>query len=258
MKERISKIISRLGYTSRRKAEQLIFDGKVFIDGVKIDKPQEQYDPSQIEITIEGKKLCTAAEEGYYYALNKPKGYICSSIGSKTVLSFFSDTKIAKRLFTIGRLDKDTTGLILVTNDGSFAHRVMHPSFQVEKEYLVKVREEVDDRHLKAISKGTYVETCYVIPKKVVKVRRGTLKITLLDGKKHEVRELVANAKLNILELCRIRIGPLRLNDLLLGAYRQLTPKEIALFRNYSSSSSSDSSSLSSSSSCSSDVCSSP
>lgn len=227
-KLRLSKAISRAGIASRRKAEELIFQGRVKVNGEVQKLPQTLIDWQIDKIMLDDEPI-SSEEKKLYFLLNKPPGVICSqkriSPKSKLVLDLFKE--VPERLFTVGRLDKETEGLILVTNDGFFANRLAHPSSNIEKEYLVKVDEEVTDLHLKAISSGTLVEGVFVQPRSVKKVRKGTLKITLLEGKKHEVRFLIKAASLHLKNLKRIRVGPFILGTLSQGTYRELTPKEI-------------------------------
>ena len=157
--------------------------------------------------------------------MNKPYGYLCANEdGKRNVFRLFE--KVKARLFTVGRLDRDTTGLLIVTNDGHFANEVIHPSRGITKEYLVKANREITAEHLKIISSGTEVEGKWVRPHKVTKVRRGTLKIVVGEGRKHEVRKLVAAAGLEVVQLKRIRIGSLHLGNLPEGCYRALSGKE--------------------------------
>jgi 23S rRNA pseudouridine2605 synthase len=159
--------------------------------------------------------------------LNKPPGIICSNVrvGNKPIiLDLFPAS--AERLFTIGRLDKDTTGLILVTNDGLLAQEVIHPSKNIIKEYLVKTTQEITAEHLETLSQGARVDEKWVRPVSVHKLRRGTFKICVKEGKKHEVRIIAERARLKVLELSRTRIGGLLLGSLPLGAYRPLTDKD--------------------------------
>ncbi len=224
-KQRLSKVLASAGVASRRACETLIFDGRVKVNGDTVVIPQTQVGPSDA-ITVDDKAI-TAGEEKVYYILNKPKGYICTNRrtnSTKIVLDLFTGEQ--QRLFTVGRLDKDTQGLLLVTNDGHFANRVMHPSSNILKEYLAKTQQEISDEHLKSISKGTLVEGTFVKPVKVTKVRKGTLKITIAEGKKREVRHLLTSAGLDIQELTRIRIGHLLLGPLPLGTWRPMTEKE--------------------------------
>jgi len=192
------------------------------VDGTVVKKPETQVS-GQENIKVDGLQI-THVEEKVYFILNKPKGYLCSNAGRKRVIDMFQEQ--GKRLFTVGRLDRDTEGLLIVTNDGHFSHAVIHPSANLEKEYLVKTDHEITAEHLKVIQNGTVVEGVYVQPVKVKKVRRGTLKVIVTDGKKREVRRLVENAGLGIVSLKRIRIGGLLLGDLPLGNWRPLTKFE--------------------------------
>lgn len=222
---RLSKILAASGVASRRACETLIFEGKVRVNGKLVLVPQTFVDPMKDKIYVDD-RLIKIHEEKVYYLLNKPKGYICSNkrIGSKKlVIDLFEGEN---RLFTIGRLDRDTTGLLLVTNDGHFAQRVIHPSNNICKEYLVKTQEELTHEHLATLSKGTLIEGKWIRPGKVTKVRRGTVKIAVKEGKKREVRLMVQNAGLNLLSLSRIRIGGLRLGPLEEGEWRSLSEQE--------------------------------
>lgn len=227
-KQRLSKFLAGAGVASRRACEEIIFAGRVTINGVAADLPQTLVSDHDV-ICVDGNKISTE-EKRVYYILNKPPGYLCTAkkTGSnKIVLDLFHD--VPYRLFTVGRLDKDTQGLLLVTNDGHFANEVIHPSANITKEYLAKTDTEVTADHLAAISNGTLVEGIFVKPLKVSKVRRGTLKVTIGEGKKREVRLLLEAAGLKVKELTRIRIGNLVLGTLPVGAWREMTEREKAL-----------------------------
>lgn len=226
--QRLNKVIASSGIASRRKAEELIFEGKITVNGKKCLLPQTSVDPEMDTILYQGKPL--PHEQKEYYVVNKPKGFLCSNkrMGKQKLVIDIVGSK--NRLFTVGRLDKDTSGLIIVTNDGDFANCVTHPSKEVSKEYLVKVDKEVLHDHLVAIQNGAIVEGKKVIPLSVKKVRKGTLKVSVLDGRKHEVRILCASAGLEVLELKRIRIGHIVLHNLPEGAYKPLSAKERKLF----------------------------
>ncbi len=224
--KRLSKALAAAGIASRRACEELIFKGKVMVNGETIIKPQTLVSLEKDTITVDGEEL-HKEQEKVYFLLNKPKGYICSnkSMGSKRLVTdLFKD--LPYRLFTVGRLDRDTTGLLVVTNDGHFAQDVIHPSKGVFKEYLIKVVQEITHDELVIISKGALVEGVWVKPMRVTKVRRGTLKISVREGKKREVRILVKKAGLETISLHRIRIGHLTLGSLPIGAYPPLTDKE--------------------------------
>ncbi len=225
-KKRLSKALAAAGIASRRAAEELIFEGRVKVNGQVVTVPQTLVDWENDAISVDETPL-KGEERKVYFILNKPHGFICSNtrLGSKKlVIDLFSHLNL--RLFTVGRLDRDTTGLLIVTNDGFFANKVIHPSSNIVKEYLIKTAHEITDEHLKQISKGTYIEDTWVKPVKVEKVRKGTLKVQVKEGKKREVRLLVQNAGLEILELSRIRIGGLRLGPIPPGTFRELTPQD--------------------------------
>lgn len=222
-KKRLSKALAAAGIASRRAAEEIIFAGRVKVNGVVVKVPQTLVDWDEDEITVDGSPL-HGEEEKAYFILNKPHGYVCSNkpLGKKRlVVDLFADLDL--RLFTVGRLDRDTTGLLLVTNDGNFANKVIHPSANLSKEYIIKTAQEVTDVHLKLIAKGTFIEGSWIKPVRVEKVRKGTVRVVVKEGKKREVRLLVQNAGLEILELCRVRIGGLRLGPIPEGTFRKMT-----------------------------------
>lgn len=225
-KKRLSKALAAAGIASRRACEDLIFNGHVSVNGEVVLVPQTLVSWEKDAIRVD-EKLVSGEEKKAYYILNKPHGYICSNVRlgrKKLVVDLFVAEN--SRLFTIGRLDRDTTGLLLVTNDGHFAQKVIHPSANIEKEYIVKTLQEITDHHLKEISKGTSIEGSWIKPARVQKVRKGTLKVIVKEGKKREVRLLVQNAGLDILELSRVRIGGLRLGPIPEGIYREMTEAE--------------------------------
>lgn len=224
-KQRLSKVLAAAGVASRRAAEELIFAGRVKVNGEAVFVPQTLVS-SEDNLVVDN-KLVDGLQKKVYYILNKPSGCICSNtrIGSKRlVLDLF--THLNTRLFTVGRLDRDTTGLIIVTNDGHFAQKVIHPSSGIAKEYLIKTEEEVSAEHLAAISAGMWLEDRWIKPRQVTKVRGGTLKIVVMEGKKREVRLLVGKAGLTLVELKRIRIGGLTLGNLEMGQFREMSEGE--------------------------------
>lgn len=228
-KKRLSKALAAAGIASRRACEELIFDGRVQVNGRTVKVPQTLVDWETDEIQVDGEKV-SSEQKKVYYMLNKPEGYLCTNIrpGKRPiVLDLFPDA--SERLFTVGRLDRETTGLLLVTNDGHFANQVIHPSSNVIKEYLVKTFQEITPEYLEVLSQGARVDDKWVRPVSVHKVRRGTFKICVKEGKKHEVRIIAERAKLKIDQLSRIRIGSLVLGQLPVGKFRPLTEKDKAL-----------------------------
>jgi 23S rRNA pseudouridine2605 synthase len=226
-KQRLSKILASAGVASRRAAETLIFDGHVTVNGNKVLVPQTMVDPEVDMIAVDRKPVGTQVSR-LYYALNKPVGYQCTNdprIKRRAVDLVQAPEGV--RLFTVGRLDKDTSGLILVTNDGHFANKIMHPSGGIKKEYIAKVDQEITHDHLIALSKGCKVEGVLVRPVRVSKVRRGTVRIVVQEGRRHEVREMLSAVGCTVLELKRVKIGHLSLGTLPEGQARAINPEEV-------------------------------
>lgn len=227
-KQRLSKVMAAAGVAARRACETLIFAGRVKVNGEIVLLPQTMV-TSKDKILVDNQPI-SETEQKVYYILNKPRGYICSAKGNQSsnlVIDLFED--VQERLFTVGRLDKDTCGLLIVTNDGHFANKVIHPSSDIAKDYLAKTDREITPEHLIAISSGTLIEGIFVKPLRVTKVRKGTIKVTITEGKKREVRLLLENAGLQVRELTRIRIGGLHLGSLPIGSYRPMTEREKAV-----------------------------
>lgn len=222
-KKRLSKALAAAGIASRRACEEIIFTGRVQVNGLTVFVPQTLVDFENDKILVDGASV--KGEQGkVYYMLNKPTGIICSNVrvGKKPIiLDLFPAHR--ERLFTIGRLDRDSSGLLLVTNDGHFSHQVIHPSSNIVKEYLVKTMQEITAEHLMSLSQGARVDDKWVKPVNVQKVRKGTFKICVKEGKKHEVRIIAERAGLKVIELVRIRIGGLLLGTLPSGEFRPLT-----------------------------------
>jgi 23S rRNA pseudouridine2605 synthase len=228
MKKRLSKSLAAAGIASRRAAEELIFQGRVTVNGNVVQLPQTLVDLERDSIIVDGERV-KGEERKVYFLMHKPTGYLCTSApGTKSILNLFSH--IPLRLFTVGRLDKETSGLLLITNDGDFSNRVIHPSYNITKEYLAKTGQEITPEHLEILSRRTKIDGSWIKPVSVKKVRRGTIKIVVSEGKKHEVRLLLAHAKLEVRELSRIRIGPLTLGTLPVGGYRELSEEELDYF----------------------------
>ncbi|XP_073019582.1 putative ribosomal large subunit pseudouridine synthase SVR1, chloroplastic isoform X2 [Primulina eburnea] len=235
--QRLAKVLAAAGVASRRSSEELIFQGKVTVNGSVCATPQTKVDPGQDVIYVNGRRLAKKLPPKVYLALNKPKGYICSTgeKETKSVVSLFDDYMMSwnkrnaglpkPRLFTVGRLDVATTGLIIVTNDGEFAQKISHPSSNLSKEYIATIDGEVNKKHLLAISEGTVIEGTRCTPDMVEQLpqqpdnKRPRLRIVVHEGRNHEVRELVKNAGLQIHSLKRVRIGGFRLPSDLTKAY---------------------------------------
>lgn len=243
--QRLSKVLAAAGVASRRNSEELIFEGRVTVNGSVCNTPQTRVDPARDVIYVNGNRLPKRLPSKVYLALNKPKGYICSASEKKSVMCLFDDYiqswdkrnpgQPKPRLFTVGRLDVATTGLIIVTNDGDFAQKLSHPSSNLSKEYIAAIEGTVSKKHLIAISEGTVIEGVHCVPDSVEllpnqpDMPRSRLRVVVHDGRNHEVRELVKNAGLEIYSLKRVRIGGYRLpSDLGLRKHVELKQGDLS------------------------------
>lgn len=221
---RLNKALAEAGVAARRTCDHLIFSGKVAVNGAVCKRPQTQVESTD-KITVDDKPI--NSQKKVYFIMNKPRGFECTHkrpIGKKIVYDLLSEHH--SRLFSVGRLDRDTTGLLILTNDGDFANQIIHPSSNITKEYLVRTDAEITHEHLVTMSTGIEIDGVFVKPKRVKKVRRNTFKICVKEGKKHEVRLIASSAGLEVLELKRIRIGNLELGNLPEGAVQTLTGKQ--------------------------------
>lgn len=246
--ERLQKVLAAAGVASRRAAEQLILDGRVRVDGVVVTELGTKVDPARVTLAVDGKPV-TVAAAGTYIKLHKPRG-ILSDIGGDTrgrttVADLLPPDDQALRLFPVGRLDLNSEGLVLLTDDGKLAHRLTHPRFEHPKKYYVLVEHRPPDGALRRLEKGVNLETGRTAPAQVAIVERLPrqlqlapgpkagcwLEIILHEGKKRQVRHMTAAVGFPTLRLIRWSIGPLILGALEPGATVHLTTKEIDALR---------------------------
>ena len=234
MAERLQKLIAQAGLASRREAERWIEAGKVFLNGQPA-KLGDRADLTIDQIQVNGKDL-TAAEEKITVLLNKPRGYVSTlkdPEGRRLVTDLVAD--IPQRLFPIGRLDYNTEGLLLLTNDGELAQRVSHPSHHIEKTYLVKVRGFLTAKMVKQLELGLILEDGKTAPAKATKIRTiGSncwFELTIHEGRNRQVRRMCESLGLSVVRLKRIRLDFLDLNDVISGCYRCLTVNEIQILK---------------------------
>ncbi|MDY6793977.1 MAG: pseudouridine synthase [Actinomycetota bacterium] len=228
-RERLQKILAAAGIASRRKCEGFIEEGRVRING-RIAVLGDRAKSDEDEITLDGVPLDTGTEKRYFL-LNKPPGYITTVRDYRkrpTVMDLIHEEG---RLFPVGRLDKDTTGLLIITNDGYLAQRMTHPSHGVDKTYLVEAEGHLTREGLARLRKGVRLEEGITAPAKVrILDKRGDrclLEMVIHEGKKRQVRRMCAAAGLKVRKLTRTRLGPLDLKGLEEGNYRPLTFDEI-------------------------------
>ncbi|HEY8278524.1 MAG TPA: pseudouridine synthase [Bdellovibrionota bacterium] len=231
-KERLQKIIATAGICSRRKAEELILLGQVTVNGEVVNTLGAKADPVNDIIAVDGQVIDIGAHEKQYFLLNKPRGYITSTSdpqGRPTVMDLMGG--VDTRIYPVGRLDYASEGLLLLTNDGDMAHRLMHPSSQVRRAYAVKIKGEVTDEHLRTIRHGVQLSDGFVKP---VRVTRGDrlqnkewIEITVTEGKNLEIRRIFAVVGLDVERLRRIAIGPLRIEVVPVGKFVRLTKRQV-------------------------------
>lgn len=231
---RLNKYIAKAGIASRRKADELIKAGLVTINGEKFTRPGYIVSEGD-EVKVNGKRI-VAGTEYIYIILNKPKGYITSAkdqFDRLTVMDLVEELGV--RLFPIGRLDYNTKGLLLMTNDGDFAQSLSHPKYMVEKTYRVLVSGQLSDKKLATLHKGVDIGGYITAPAKVKLIKqmeKSTLvEITITEGKNRQVRKMFAVLGNRVRELERIAVGDLRLGHLKEGHYRKLTKEEIEKLR---------------------------
>ncbi|MEW6518418.1 MAG: pseudouridine synthase [Thermodesulfobacteriota bacterium] len=231
MKERLQKILARAGVASRRTAEQHISEGRVSIDGKVVTDMGVKIDPAQHEICLNGKPI-QLTEEKIYILLNKPAGYVTTLSdpqGRPIVTSLL--TGIRQRVFPVGRLDLDTEGALLLTNDGELAQRILHPSFEIPKTYVAKVAGRPSGEALERLARGIELEGRRTSPARLKVIREtarfSLIEITIHEGRKRQVRKMFAAIGHPVLSLKRIAYGRLQLGSLPSGQFRIIGRKEI-------------------------------
>jgi 23S rRNA pseudouridine2605 synthase len=228
---RLGKFLAHAGIASRRRAEDLVRAGRVSVGGITVRDPARDVDESS-SVAVDGKPVA-GAEPHEIWALNKPAGVVSTAKdthGRRTVLDLLPASP--SRLYPVGRLDADTTGLIVLTNDGELANRLMHPSFEVPKTYRVKVaRPPVREPALHALRSGVELEDGVTAPALVRRLHGDELDITIHEGRKRQVRRMCDAVGHPVKEIERIAFGPLRLGALQRGQARRLTPAETQRLR---------------------------
>ena len=222
---RLQKFLSAAGYCSRRQGEVYIQEGKVCVNGHVVTELGTKVDPKKDTIKING-QLLTVKQTPIYIALNKPRSYVttCKQKNEKIVVDLVD---IPARIFPVGRLDKDSTGLLLMTNDGNLHHHLLHPSFDHEKEYVVSVANPVPDSALIKMEKGVTILGERTRPAIVKRLSSRRFLIQLKEGKNRQIRRMVNKTGNRVTALKRIRVANIELGDLAEGSWRHLTEKEI-------------------------------
>lgn len=231
MEERLQKVMARYGVASRRTCEKMILDGRVAVNRKIVRELGTRVDPSTDQIEVDGKPL-VRKDERVYLMLNKPRGYVTTVYddqGRLTVIDLVS--KEGVRLYPVGRLDKESEGLLLLTNDGELAYRLTHPRFKIDKRYLVEVKGYPDSGILAHLSQGVCLEDGWTKPASVELVERKdktiVLEFVLSEGRKRQIRRMCDKVGYQVISLKREAIGPIELKDLPPGSYRHLSLSEV-------------------------------
>lgn len=229
--ERLHKFLARAGKASRRQAESIIKEGRVKVNGQVVSEMGCQIDPETDEVMLDGKRVLLT-EKTVYILLNKPAQVITTLNDPqkrKKVTDFLSGVK--ERVYPVGRLDYDTEGLLILTNDGELAFRLTHPKHKVGKVYVADVKGNINEKSLEALRNGVLLEDGPTMPSKVRKLANEgnitKLEITIHEGRNRQVRRMCEAVGCPVMSLKRVRFGPLALGDTESGGYRYLTPKEI-------------------------------
>ncbi len=229
--ERLQKVIASYGYASRRKAEDLIRHGKVLVNGKVITELGTKVEANDI-ISIDG-VIINKDVKHEYYLLNKPRQVISSVTDKEGRITVTDLINTDARIYPVGRLDYDTTGLIILTNDGDFANMLMHPSYEIEKTYVAKLNKILDKEDINKLKKGIIIDNRKVVIKRF-KVRKkdiekntSMIELTIVEGRNHIVKRIFESMHIDVMKLSRVGYAFLTLDGLKSGEYRQLSIKEI-------------------------------
>ncbi|RJQ57281.1 MAG: rRNA pseudouridine synthase [Desulfobacteraceae bacterium] len=221
---RLQKFLSAAGVCSRREGETYIVSGRVSVNGITVTELGTKVDPEKDRITVDGAPVAVQ-KKLVYIALNKPRGYVttCRQGDEKIVVDL---VQVPERVYPVGRLDKDSTGLLLLTNDGRIHHRLSHPSFDHEKEYLVTVADPIPDGALLKLEKGLPLMGRRTRAARVTRLSPRQFRIVLMEGRNRQIRRMVQKVGTRVTDLHRTRIANIRLGRLSPGAWRHLTGGE--------------------------------
>ena len=227
-------MLAHAGVASRRECEKLIAAGRVSVDGVIVTEMGHKVDPERSDVRCDGTPI--KPERAQYYLLNKPKGLVCTCSdeqGRPCVGDVFR--KIPQRLYTVGRLDKDSGGLLIVTNDGALANRLTHPRHEIPKTYRVEIEGRIEPEELDQLKAGVWLAEGKAGAARVKVTRRSkkctTLEIELREGRNRQIRRMLARTGHRVRKLTRIQVGPIRDSGLRVGKYRKLSPPEVQALR---------------------------
>jgi 23S rRNA pseudouridine2605 synthase len=223
--ERLQKVLARAGLASRRASEELVAEGRVRVNG-EVAELGRRIDPDADEVTVDGVPV-PVAPGLVHYLLNKPPGVVTTASDPQGRPVVVALVPAEPRVFPVGRLDADTEGLLVLTNDGGFAHRLTHPSFGVDKEYLAEVEGTPSRAALRTLREGVDLEDGRTAPARVTLVSPGVLRLVISEGRNRQVRRMCEAVGHPVRRLVRTRIGPVADRRLPPGSWRRLTPGEV-------------------------------
>lgn len=230
--ERLDKVIANMGQVSRREVKEMVRQGRVFVDGVAAVSPEQKIDPAAVRIVIDGAEL--NYEEKTYLILHKPAGVVSATEDhrEKTVLDLLPPELRKRDLAPVGRLDKDTEGLLLLTNDGELNHRLTSPKYHVDKVYYAEVDGALEASDAARFAEGIDLSEFTCLPAKLEILTERTCLVTVQEGKFHQVKRMLGACGKPVVYLKRLSMGPLKLEKTLsVGTYRALTPQELVSLR---------------------------
>jgi 16S rRNA pseudouridine516 synthase len=235
---RIDKMLANLGFGSRKEVKQLLKSGSVKVNDVVVKDAKQHVDPSKETVTLNGEVI--EYKEFIYLMMNKPQGVLSATedTACETVIDLLELEDQVYEPFPVGRLDKDTEGLLLITNDGQLAHRLLSPKKHVPKTYFAVIDREVTEEDVKAFAQGVTLDDGYETKPGELKILksgiRSDIELTITEGKFHQVKRMFEAVGKSVVYLQRISMGPLALDETLeLGEYRELTEEEVELLRDY-------------------------
>lgn len=223
---RLQKFLAHAGLCSRRKAETYILDGRITVNSAVVCKLGTHVDPQSDQVCCDGEPVVLKQQDPKIYILvNKPKGVVtsCSHQNARIITDLVS---IPERIYPVGRLDKDSIGLVLMTNDGDLHNKLSHPSFDHEKEYEVAVAKPMPDGALAAMARGLPMMGAKTRPAEIERISAVKFRMVLKEGKNRQIRRMVRKVGHHVTDLKRVRVANIRLGDLPEGAWRHLTPAE--------------------------------
>lgn len=225
---RLNKYLAKAGGFARRKSDNYILSGMVFINGKRVDNPGYQIDEQKDEIFINNKRI-VYKEKYRYIVLNKPKRCVTTLHDEMGRLSVIDNIDVKERIFPVGRLDIDTTGILILTNDGELAYRLSHPKFEIDKVYIAELDKPVVKKDIGRLANGVDIGNDEVVTAEVDKINEGKnlVRISIHTGKKRQIKRMFSVLGYNVLELDRILFGGISKDNINLGCWRNLTTEEV-------------------------------